>query len=240
MASRSRSETDEQRTRTPKKRERARGQTAQAEALPRSTEELRNASTAEGAEAAETLARLQEEQHRRVAARGATRQQEQEATIEAKRRAAEHKTLRQAMLSQSPHLQSNDKSAINTGTMEFNAQQIIDQALAEGTIPPDNPAHLEPDTRATLEITASEAAHLNGVLNDLRERGVPLTATEAEFAVTGLHAIAERNEQTARELGLHAIERHLISQNQLAKILGVSQVTVSRWYRERTEEPKEQ
>ena len=118
--------------------------------------------------------------------------------------------------------------------MEFDTQQIIDEAIEAGAIPPDNLAHPEPDTIADLEATAAEAAHLHKVLTELRERDVPLTAPEAKFAIAGLHEIAQHNAQTARQLTMHALERRLMTQAEAANLLDVNQRTISRWSREAT------
>ena len=68
---------------------------------------------------------------------------------------------------------------------------------------------------------------------------MPLSAAEAEATIAGLHEISERTARVARELGLHAIELRLMSQLKLAKLLGVSHVTVGRWYHEDAEQPDE-
>jgi hypothetical protein len=137
-------------------------------------------------------------------------------------------------------LHESKKRGIHTERMEFDAQDIIEQALLAGAKAPDNPAHPEPDTRAQLEATTTEATRLHEILTELRERSVPLTATEAEFAIAGLHEIAERNTRTAWQLGLHAVERGLISQVKLAELLGSSSATVSRRYRGSSGESTEQ
>jgi hypothetical protein len=137
-------------------------------------------------------------------------------------------------------LREHQKYGIRKERMEFDAQHIIEQALVAGAKAPDNPAHPEPDTRVQLEATAAQAVRLHEVLTELRERGIPLTATEAELAIAGLHEIAERNTRTAWQLGLHAVERGLISQVKLAELLGSSSASVSRRYRSDTGESKEQ
>jgi hypothetical protein len=120
----------------------------------------------------------------------------------------------------------------DTPIMRVNAQTVIEQATAAQQVQPETPIHSAPDTPPTLAAIAAEAVHLHGVLSELRERDIPLTTAEAELAITGLHDIATRSRNTARQLGLHAVERGLISQNKLAQLLGVNQVTVSRWYHE--------
>jgi hypothetical protein len=134
--------------------------------------------------------------------------------------------------------QKLQEDAKSNKRMEFNAEQIIEKALAAG-IRPDEPMHPEPDTRAELRVTALEAANLESVLAELRERKMPLSTAEAEATIAGLNEISERTARVARELGLHSIERQLLSQNKLADMLGVSQMSVSRWYRNPQASPPE-
>lgn len=126
-----------------------------------------------------------------------------------------------------------------SSSMEIDAQHIIEQAITAGTIPPDNLTHPEPNTIAELEATVAEATQLHGTLTELRERDVPLTPPEAKLAIAGLHEMAKRNAQTARQLAMHALERHMMTQAEAAELLDVNQRTISRWSRESSEEPKE-
>ena len=129
-------------------------------------------------------------------------------------------------------LQQTPKSAKDITSMEFDTQEIIEQAQAEGTRQAETATHPEPDTRAELGAIATEATRLDEVLAELRNRDIPLTATEVETAISGLRTITQHSNQTAWHLGLHAVERGLISQARLAELLGASQATVSRRYRE--------
>jgi hypothetical protein len=133
-------------------------------------------------------------------------------------------------------LQMTKEHDTNTETMGVNAQQIIEQALAAGQQLTETSNHPAPDAGAELETVVADATHLHDVLSELRERDMPLSAAEAEFAIGGLQELATRGLITARQLGLHAVERGLLSQNKLAGLLGVSQMTVSRWYREGLDE----
>jgi hypothetical protein len=138
-------------------------------------------------------------------------------------------------LAQTQRLQSGDKSVKTKNSMELDPQAIIEQAQAEAQQPPvpaapAPPPHPAPDTVNELEAIADEAAQLKDVLTKLRERDIPLTPTEAELAVTGLHEIATRSTRTARQLGLHATEHGLLSQLKVAQLLRVSSATVNRWF----------
>jgi hypothetical protein len=136
-------------------------------------------------------------------------------------------------------LQQPPKSAKDKSGIEVEAQRIIEQAQAEQKRWPDAAIHPEPDTRAELGAIAAEANHLHEVLTELRERNVPLTTTEAEAAIGGLQEITARSFATARQLGLHAVERGVISQIRLSRMLKVSQMTINRWYHHGLDNPRE-
>jgi hypothetical protein len=125
------------------------------------------------------------------------------------------------------------KRGISKDSMEFTAQDIIDRAtvanLSTGVA--SRQPHPEPDTRGALKDIVDEATHLDDVLTELRERGIPLSTPEAEVAVRALHEIATRSAVTAWRLGLHAVDRDLMSQRKLAGLLDASNQTVNRRYR---------
>lgn len=121
--------------------------------------------------------------------------------------------------------------AKDTSTMA-DIEHIVEKAQAEGALQVETPAHPAPNTKAELGAIATEAARLDEVLTALRERDIPLTVTEVEAAITGLHRISSRSDETAWRLGMHAVEKGLISQTQLAELMQVGQSTVSRRYRE--------
>jgi len=129
-------------------------------------------------------------------------------------------------------LNESTKSVTTKRSMEVATLQIIQQAEAESIRQAETPTRPAPDTKAELGAIATDATHLDEVLTALRERDIPLTITEVEAAITGLHRIASRSDDTAWRLGLHAVEKGLISQTQLAVLMEVGQSTVSRRYRE--------
>lgn len=129
-------------------------------------------------------------------------------------------------------LRSAKTNKVTTVEMEFDTQQIIEQARTEAPPAPRTPEHSEPETRSELATIAIEAANLGSALDKLREEDLPLTATEARLAIAGLRNIATHSETTAWRLGLHAIEQRLITQAELAELLEVSPKTVSRRYLE--------
>lgn len=108
-------------------------------------------------------------------------------------------------------------------------EALLQQATVEAS-QPHFTVHRPPDTLGTAETIELQAHRLTELLAQLRERQLPVTATEADVAITALHEIAAKSERTARQLGLHAVSQELISQNRLAKLLGVTQATVSRWF----------
>lgn len=132
------------------------------------------------------------------------------------------------------------KRAKDETSMEVDTQHIIEQAQAEQARQPEAVAHLEPDTLDELATIALEANQLSDTVAKLRELDLPVTSPEAEVAIAGLHAIAQRSNKTAWQLGLHAVEQGLISQTRLAELLDSSSATVSRRYREEPQEAKEQ
>jgi hypothetical protein len=135
---------------------------------------------------------------------------------------------------------SNKEYAKDSSTMEVNPQPTTFQEPGADERLLEAPAHPEPDTAGELKLVASKAAHLQDVIADIQERGRPLTAAEAEIAIAGLHEIAVRSSRTARQLGLHAVQRGLISQTKLGELLGISKMTVSRWYRHGLDDSEEQ
>jgi len=139
-------------------------------------------------------------------------------------------------------LQKEQEYAISKGSMEFTAQEIIDKALTVTT--PTGTAvrapHPEPDTRDELRVIVDQAAHLDSVLAELRERGMPLTTPEVEVAINALHEIATRSAVTAWRLGLHAVDRNLVSQRRLGELLEASNQTVNRRYRQGITEDEEE
>lgn len=140
-----------------------------------------------------------------------------------------------------PQLQKEPKSAKTTSSMELDPQAIVERALAEAPSPeptPDRPIpeHPEPDTLGALETIARNAERLHGIVSQLRERNAPLTPTEAEVAVAGLHDIATLSAVTAWQLGLAAVQQGVMSQVQLSHMLKATQMTVSRRYRQGIDE----
>jgi WhiB family transcriptional regulator, redox-sensing transcriptional regulator len=119
-------------------------------------------------------------------------------------------------------------------------EQVIERAVAE-VQPPALPEqqHPAPDTESTLGAIGAEVALLTEVINGLRERDVALTVTEVETVINGLRAIARKGDKAAWQLGLHAVQKGLISQVKLAELLGSSSATVSRRYREASDTTKE-
>jgi hypothetical protein len=122
----------------------------------------------------------------------------------------------------------------NTQNVQTDAakQEIIDKAQAESTHQAEVSAHLEPNARVVLASIALNANHLDEIIAALREREIPMTVTEVETVIGGLRAITQESSRTAWRLGMHAVERGLITQTQLAVMLGVNKGTVSRRYRE--------
>jgi hypothetical protein len=139
--------------------------------------------------------------------------------------------LFQDVIADPSKLQYLQEIAKTVRNMEVDSQQVIARATEE-TEPPEAVKHPAPDTITELGGIAAEALHVTDVVNTLRERGVPLTATEAEMAIKGLHAIMAQSQAAAWQLGLHAVERGLITQTQLAEYLEVNKATVSRHYRD--------
>lgn len=131
------------------------------------------------------------------------------------------------------------KSAKDKSSMTVEAQQIIEQAQAEVRPPDTSERHPAPNTETTLGDIVTEAAFLIDVAHGLRERDVPLTVTELETTIGGLNRITQASDETRWQLGFHAVERGLISQAELARMLNTSTMTVSRRFRERdAEDPK--
>jgi hypothetical protein len=124
----------------------------------------------------------------------------------------------------------------NKDSMELNTQEIIAQAQAqaENTQQQERPAHPEPGIRAILGDVVVEATRLSEILSALED--IPLTTVEAETTIEGLRKIATMGNSAAWQLGLHAVERGLISQAELAKLVGASSATVSRRFHEGTTE----
>jgi DNA-binding transcriptional regulator YdaS (Cro superfamily) len=137
---------------------------------------------------------------------------------------------------QAASLQPSAESAKDKG-ITLETQDIIRRAVAE-VEQTSTPEHHTLDTVAELGAIATEATQLAETISSLRELGQTRAATEAEVAISGLQNIATHSNATAWEIGLHAIRNDHISQGQLAGMLGVSQSTVSRRYREATKEPK--
>lgn len=130
-------------------------------------------------------------------------------------------------------LQEIAKLANDSKGMGVEAQQIIDQARAAAQ-QPEQAVHPEPDISTTLTAITAEAVELKDMRAELQEQRIPLTDVEAKRTIAGLGVIATRSSDAARQLGLHAIERRILSQAEVADLLGTSQATVSRWYREST------
>jgi aspartate/methionine/tyrosine aminotransferase len=91
-----------------------------------------------------------------------------------------------------------------------------------------------------VQAIEAEAHHLGEVLAELREQDMPLTSTEAEVTVAALHSIAKQGATAAWRLGLHAVERGLMSQADLARLLDASTTTVNRRFRKGLDETEEQ
>jgi len=137
------------------------------------------------------------------------------------------------------HSQSLTKGTVSIITkpaMTVETQHIIEQAEAETFRQAEAPTHPAPDTRDELGNIATEAARLDEVLAALHERDIPLTTTEVETAIGGLRSIIQHSNKTAWQLGMHAVEKGLISQAKLAELLGASTATVSRRYHEGLDE----
>jgi hypothetical protein len=132
------------------------------------------------------------------------------------------------------------KYANDIKSMDFDAQSIIEQAVGAAQPHPETLSHPAPDTTGELEIAAAEATHLHGILSELRERNIPTSTAEAEIAISGLHELTKRSARTAWQLGLHAVERGLISQAKLAELLDASTATVSRRYHQGLTEEEQQ
>ncbi len=122
--------------------------------------------------------------------------------------------------------------------MEGSTQRVIREAQAAAQ-QAEHSAHPQPDTEAALTAITAEAAELQDMRGKLQEQDLPLTTAEVERTIAGLGDIATRSFMAARQLGLHAIEQRLMSQARLAELLGVSTMTVSRWYNETTDETEQ-
>jgi hypothetical protein len=154
-------------------------------------------------------------------------------TYEARKSMKHLNDLRYSQLRlQEPQESVKDKKVV------FETQRIIEQAQAEPP-PPQAIEHPAPETVDELRTVADKAFRVELVIAELRGRGLPLTKTEAEVAITGLHDIAKRSSRTAWQLGLHAVERGLMSQVELGKLLDTSHATVSRRYRENPDEAED-
>jgi hypothetical protein len=114
---------------------------------------------------------------------------------------------------------------------EAERQSIIQQAETEAQIP-SQPEHAVPDTGVELTGISRGADELAVTIGEMRDRGLPVTPTEVEVAITGLRAITIRSNKAAWQLGLYAVEKELLSQAALAELLGVSTATVSRRFHE--------
>lgn len=116
---------------------------------------------------------------------------------------------------------------------ESEPQSIVDRARAEAlTQAPGEPSHALPNTTADLTIVMQAAGQLLSTLTEIHEDGIPLTATEVELSISGLREIIKFSNSAAWKLGLHAVEKGLLSQAALAGMLGVSTATVSRRFHE--------
>lgn len=122
---------------------------------------------------------------------------------------------------ESTNLPKEQKWRKNIENMETSKEGIIEQAQAHTPYAIDE-----------LQEIALDATELKDALRKLHELDDVSSRTEAEVAITGLHEVATRSMTAARQLGLQAVEQGLISQARLAKLLNVSQMTVSRWTRD--------
>ncbi len=85
----------------------------------------------------------------------------------------------------------------------------------------------EPDKEAELGAIQERSLVLARTADTVAELG--LNDVDVQVQVAGLHEIATRCEQLAREIGMHAISQGKLSQVQLSRLLGVHQLTVHRW-----------
>lgn len=130
------------------------------------------------------------------------------------------------------------QNSVKDNAMSPEVRNIIEQARAE-TQPPQTTEHPAPQTPVQLNAIIKEATYINEIVTDLHEENIPFSRTEALITISGLHSIAIRGSLSAWAVGLHAVERGLITQMELADMLDVSQKTVSRRYRATSDMPEE-
>lgn len=115
--------------------------------------------------------------------------------------------------------------------------EVVRQARAEAEQAPlQHAVHEEPDTLAALSEISEKIGQLAAVISDLDNERIPLTRTEVELTIKGLREAITRGNSVAWQLGLHAVEKGLISQVRLAELLDSSSATVSRRYRKGSEQ----
>ncbi len=109
--------------------------------------------------------------------------------------------------------------------------------INEGSNEKDSVTQVENSPSTTSEQLAAiqqRGSELSYATQTVASLGLEDAATELQVA--GLHEIATRCEDLARNIGLTAIAEGRMSQAQLAKLLGVAQMTVHRWRKDREEQ----
>lgn len=95
----------------------------------------------------------------------------------------------------------------------------------------ENPAPTMNNQLAAIQQRGDELSYVTQAVAGL---GLEDAATEIQIA--GLHEIATRCDGLARNIGLTALSEGKMSQRQLARLLGVAEMTVHRWRKDREEQ----
>jgi transposase-like protein len=88
----------------------------------------------------------------------------------------------------------------------------------------ENPLSGAKEELAAIQQRSGELAIASQIVASLG-----LEDADTQIQITGLHEIATRCEQLARNIGITAISEGKMSQVQLARLLGVAPLTVNRW-----------
>lgn len=99
----------------------------------------------------------------------------------------------------------------------------------------------QPDEEAELGAIQERSIELVEVADSVANLG--LEGVDVQVRVAGLHEIANRCEQLARNIGMHAVSEGNLTQRQLSRLLGVAELTVGRWVKaaqEQQDNPKPQ
>ncbi len=120
-------------------------------------------------------------------------------------------------------LPKGQSPAINEGSNEeFSVQQVENE-------PPTTDEEL-----AALQERGIQLAQVVQTVGSLSLEGV-----DTQIQIAAAHDMATRLEQWARHTGIQAVSEGKLSQVQLSRLLGVAQLTVGRWMKDRREDKQQ-